>query len=79
MERDEEGRREHVARAEVVARRGDCGGLHPGDLIAGRLDARGARPGGDREHRAAGGGRGEQRRAGGVLLLADHDRVAGVG
>ena len=44
VERDEEGRREHVARAEVVAGRGDRGGLHPGDLLAGRLDARGARP-----------------------------------
>ena len=79
VERDEEGRREHVPRAEVVAGRGDRWGLHLSDLAAGQLNARGARPGGDREHRAGGGGRGEQRRAGGALLLADHERVAGLG
>ena len=42
MERDEERRREHVARAEVVAGLGDRGGLHPSVLAAGQMNARGA-------------------------------------
>ena len=79
MERDEERRREHVARAEVVAGLGNCGGLHTSDLAAGQMDARCAWAGGDREHRADIRGRAQERRAGDALLLADHDCGAAVG
>ena len=79
MERYEERRCEHVARAEVLAGLGNRGGLHPGALAAGRLNARCAWAGGDRDHRADIRRGVQERRAGYALLLADHDRVAGVG
>jgi len=79
MERDEERRREHVARAEVLAGLGNRGGLHPDALAAGRLNARCVWARCDRDHSADVRRRVQERRAGDALLLADHNRGAAVG